>query len=124
MRKRRRIPEGVRRHFRFLRRLLESAFVELEVAALRFQDAVIAHFRNLVRHGASVNGQVIGQLLPVERNGYAGAVLLLCFFRQVRDQFIPGRSPGHIIQLLNKPPVLLGYRKEQILHDRSVKTAR
>jgi len=54
-----------------------------EMIFLEFKKAFVAHLSKLVRHGASVYRQIISQLLSVKRNGDAGAVLLLRFFRKI-----------------------------------------
>ena len=90
---------------------------------LEFYESLVAHPAKLAGHRASVHRQKICKLLAVERDRKAGAVLPLGFLGQVGDQLFSRAPLGDVGELLHECSVLLGYGKEQILHDHGMESA-
>ena len=78
-----------------------------EFVFVKFDEPFASHFGKLARHGASVYRKKICQLLPVERDPDAAAVLLFCLFGKIGNEFFPCRTFGNMPKFLHEPAVFL-----------------
>ena len=65
----------------------KSFSADCELILLKFNQTLILHFIQFHRHGASVNRQIVCELLPVKGNGKSSGALKPCLLLKVFHQF-------------------------------------
>ena len=73
-------------------RVCASINDQLEVPAIRFEDAFLLQLREFHGHGGAVYAEIVGELLPVKGDVKGKRCLSDGFRGKVREKFLPGRA--------------------------------
>ena len=74
----------------------ESSFgfrYQLEVVEIITDQPVLLHLAQFARHGAAVNREIIGELLPCKRNVEGGGLMDVHLLREVGEQLLACGTP-------------------------------
>ncbi len=78
------------------------------------QKTLGAHFAELGGHSAPVDGEVIGQLLPVKRDFENALICLARLLGEVAEQLVAGCTLGELRHLLHHCDIFLREDLKQV----------
>ena len=73
---------------------------QLEVPAIRFENAFLLQLREFHGHGGTVHAEIVGELLPIEGDVKGERGLPDVFRGKIRQELLPGRAFADVRDLI------------------------